>query len=328
MNRGRPRAVVQMAARWEMSAVSWAARKRGSSVPRARGSGATPAGLLRVGGRAVLWCLVLVLLLRGASDVMAVEERAPARSAPRDAAAAWPDDAARAFALGFARAYLTLDPAHPDAYARGLERYVAPELADAIVPQFERGGEPQVERSGARQVVQDAAVAATARVDDRHALITVAVALDGGTRHLTVPLARDAAGGLVVFDLPSFAPPPRLAHDAAPALEPLTGSARVEVEDVLTRFFEAFLAGDAAQLEYLVPAGVRIGALAEPHELVALASVGQLGAGDARERTVLATIRARDEATGVVYGLRYRLRLVRGDRWYVAAVNQTTPKEG
>jgi Conjugative transposon protein TcpC len=276
--------------------------------------------LLRVGGRAVLWCLVLVLLLRGASDVMAVEERTPVRSAPRDAATAWPDDAARAFAIGFARAYLTLDPAHPDAYARGLERYVTPELADAIVPQFERGDD--------RQVVQDAAVAETARVDDRHALITVAVSLDAGTRHLTVPVARDAAGGLVVSDLPSFAPPPRLAHDAAPALEPLTGSARVEVEDVLTRFFEAFLAGDATQLEYLVPAGVRIGALAQPHELVALASVGQLGAGDARERTVLATVRARDEATGALYTLRYRLRLVRGDRWYVAAVNQTTPKEG
>jgi hypothetical protein len=29
-----------------------------------------------------------------------------------------------------------------------------------------------------------------------------------------------------------------------------------------------------------------------------------------------------------VFGLRYRLQLVQGDRWYVAAVNQTTPKEG
>jgi Conjugative transposon protein TcpC len=283
----------------------------------------------------VLWCLVLVLLLRGAGDVMAVEERAPAQSPPRDAAVAWPDDAARAFALGFARAYLEHDPARPAAYARALERYVAPELAAAIVPQFRPHGAPQV--------VEDVAVARAARVDDDHTLITVAVTLaareltgrpegDAGggsaTRHLTVPVARDGAGGLVVSDLPSFAPPPRLGHDEAPALEPLTGSARVEVEDVLTRFFEAFLAGDAAQLEYLVPAGVRIGALAEPHELVALASIGQLGAGDARERTVLATVRARDAATGVVYGLRYRLRLVRGDRWYVAAVNQTTPKEG
>ena len=66
----------------------------------------------------------------------------------------------------------------------------------------------------------------------------------------------------------------------------------------------------------------------DPHELVALGSIAQLGASDGRERTVLASVRARDEATGAVFGLRYRLRFVRGDRWYVAAVNQTTPKEG
>jgi hypothetical protein len=273
-------------------------------------------------GRVVLWCAVTVLLLRGASDVMAVQEPAPVQREPRGVAAGWPDDAARAFALGFARAYLSFEPERPAAYARGLERFVAPELAASVVPQFAP--------HGARQVVQDVTVARIARVDDRHALITVAVTLAAervSTRYVTVPVARDAGGGLVVSDLPSFAPPPALGSDSAPELEPLTGTARVEVEDVLARFFEAFLAGDSAQLEYLVPAGVRIGALADPHELVAVASIAQLGAGEGRERTVVAAVRARDAATGVVYGLRYRLRLVRGDRWYVAAVNQTTPKE-
>ena len=254
---------------------------------------------------------------------MAVQDREPVSPAPRAVAASWPDDAARAFALGFARAYLTYEPGWPAAYARALERFVAPEVAASIVPQF------APHRS--RQVVQDVTVAQVVSVDDRHALITVAVLLAAervSTRYLTVPVARDIAGGLVVSDLPSFAPPPALGRDSAPELEPLTGAARVEVEDVLQRFFEAFLAGDSAQLEYLVPAGVRIGALAEPHELVAVASIAQLSAGDGRERTVLVLVRARDAATGTVYGLRYRLRLVRGDRWYVAAVNQTTPKEG
>jgi Conjugative transposon protein TcpC len=303
--------------------VRWTARKRGSSAPRARGSGATPAGLLRVGGRVVLWCVVLLLLLRGASDVMAVEEPAPVQREPRNVAAGWPDDAARAFALGFARAYLTLEPRRPVAYSRALERFVAPELAETIVPQFER--------RDIEQAVEDVAVARAAAVDDRHASITVAVTLAGErapSRHLTVPVARDGEGGLVVSDLPSFAPPPRAGRDSPPELEPLTGAARVEVEDVLTRFFDAFLAGDSAQLEYLVPAGVRIGGLEEPHELVGLGSIAQLGAGEARARTVVAAARARDVATGAIYGLRYRLRLVRGDRWYVAAVDQTTPKEG
>jgi hypothetical protein len=283
----------------------------------------TPSALLRAGGRVVLWCVVALLLLRGASDVMAVRAPDPAAPAPRTVAASWPDDAARAFAMGFARAYLSFEPGRPTASARALDRFVTPELAESIMPQRERRG------SG--QLVQDVAVAGVARVDDRHALLTVAVTLTGeraSTRYLTVPVARGSDGGLVVSDLPSFAPPPQPGRDSAPELEPLTGAARVEVEDVLTRFFEAFLAGDSAQLEYLVPAGVRIGALEDPHELVALGSISQLGSGERGERTVVAAVRARDVATGVVYGLRYRLRLVRGDRWYVAAVNQTTPKEG
>jgi len=274
-------------------------------------------------GRVALWCVVAILLLRGASDVMAVQEPAPAQLEPRSVAAGWPDDAARAFAVGFARAYLSYEPERPSAYSRGLERFIAPELAASMLPQFEP--------DGSRQLVRDATVAQIARVDDAHALITVAVTLQAervSTRYVTVPVARDGAGGLVVSDLPSFAPPPQLGRDSAAELEPLTGSARAEVEDVLERFFAAFLSGDSAQLEYLVPAGVRIAALEDPHELVAVSSVGQLGASDGRERTVLATVRARDAGTGVVFGLRYRLRLVRGDRWYVAAVNQATPKEG
>jgi hypothetical protein len=304
--------------------VKWTARKRGSSVPRARGSGVTPAGLLRVVGRVALWCVVAVLLLRGASDVMAVQEPAPVEREPRNIAAGWPDDAARAFAVGFARAYLSYEPKRPGAYARALERFVAPELAAAVLPQFDP--------DAPAQVVRDATVARVARVDERHALITVAATVEAkraSTRYVTVPVARDRAGALVVSDLPSFAPPPQLGRDAAAAeLEPLTGSARADVEHVLTKFFDAFLAGDSAQLEYLVPAGTRIAALEDPHELVAVGSIGQVGEGDERARTVLASVRARDEATGAVFGLRYRLRLVHGDRWYVAAVNQTTPKEG
>jgi hypothetical protein len=39
-------------------------------------------------------------------------------------------------------------------------------------------------------------------------------------------------------------------------------------------------------------------------------------------------VRAGDRASGAVYSLRYRVRLVRADRWLVAAVNDATRKEG
>ena len=49
------------------------------------------------------------------------------------------------------------------------------------------------------------------RLDEGRALVTVAATVVGGsasTRYLTVPVARDARGGLVVYDLPSFSAPP------------------------------------------------------------------------------------------------------------------------
>jgi hypothetical protein len=54
---------------------------------------------------------------------------------------------------------------------------------------------------------------------------------------------------------------------------------------------------------------------------VGVDSFAQLGAASPRARTVLVTVRARDTSTRAVYALRYRVRLVRRDRWYVAAIN-------
>ena len=71
-----------------------------------------------------------------------------------------------------------------------------------------------------------------------------------------------------------------------------------------------------------MPAGGRIGALGRKHGLVDATSLALLAVPKGRVRDVLATVRARDAVTGATYGLRYRLRLVREDRWYVAAINE------
>jgi hypothetical protein len=283
----------------------------------------TSRDLLRGAGRVVLWGLVLLLLLRGIGDVLGSEAPVSVARDSRPAAAVWPDDEARAFAQDFARAYLSYSPRRPGRYARRLERFAGPELAAAMVPDFAQ--------RGSRQVVQALSTARVARLGDRQALITVAASLaleDGGTtRLLTVPVARDARGGLAVFDLPSFAAPTSRAEVDAVRSEPLTGVARAQIEDVLERFFAAYLAGDSAELEYLTPAGVRLAALEAPHELAGLGSLAQVAGREGRTRLVLVTVRARDVQTRAVYGLRYRVRLVRGDRWYVAAVNTTQQGE-
>ena len=92
------------------------------------------------------------------------------------------------------------------------------------------------------------------------------------------------------------------------------------MQDVLTRFFAAFLAGRSADLEYLVPAGTRIGALAQALRAGRRRCGGAGRAGGGRRRVVLVAVRARDSVSRAVYALRYRVELVQRDRWYVAAV--------
>ena len=142
-----------------------------------------------------------------------------------------------------------------------------------------------------------------------------------------MPVARDDAGGLVVSDLPAFAAPPPRAAVSAQELEPLSGPDRAAIEDLLSRFFTAFLAGDGDQLAYLVPSGTRIEAVAAPLELEGVDAVSVIPGGGSGGRWLLVSLRARDRDAEVVYGLRYRVRVVRGDRWYVASLD-SSPKGG
>jgi hypothetical protein len=281
----------------------------------------TAGGLVRRLGRALLWLVVVVLLLRGLASVLEPRDPTPVVQAPRPAPT-WPDDDARAFAADFARAYLSFSPNHADASARAVRAFAAPELADAIAPAYGERALPQA--------VTSVMVARTARLDARHALVTVAATVEGapGTRYVTVPVARDGAGGLVVSDLPSFAAAPSRASLEPPATEPLAASERAAITPVVSRFLRAYLAGDASGLEYLVPAGVRIDAPAPGQQLVDVGELALAGPAAGRERLVLAAVRARDQVSGGVFSLRYRLRLVQRDRWYVAAVNNATRRGG
>ncbi len=105
-------------------------------------------------------------------------------------------------------------PSDPSASITALQAFVAPGLAGSIAPQF---GE-----KAARQAVGSVSVARVASLDSTHALVTVAAAVNGATKYLTVPVARDSHGGLVVSDPPSFAAPPA----RATVEEPVTRRSR------------------------------------------------------------------------------------------------------
>jgi hypothetical protein len=144
---------------------------------------------------------------------------------------------------------------------------------------------------------------------------------------VTVPVARDAGRGLVVYDLPSFAAAPDRATVAAPTGEPLLGSEREALGEVLVPFLRAYLAGDTDALTYLVPPDTRIAAVTGRWQLLDMTSLSAIGSASTTERTVLATVQARDERLSITYTLRYRVRLLRRDRWYVAELNDSTRRE-
>jgi hypothetical protein len=275
----------------------------------------TPGGLLKRFGRVLLWLLVVVLLLRGLAGLVQPRDRGRVVQAPRAASIAWPDDEARAFAAEFARAYLSFRPRNVDQSARAVQAFAAPELASSIVPEYAGDAE--------RRTVVSVVVARSVALDARHALVTVAVVVDGApaARYLTVPVARDVTGGLAVSDLPSFAAAPARASVDPDAAESLPMSERAAIEPAVSRFLAAYVAGDASAIEYLVPAGVRIAVPGPGLEFAGVVSLELAAPAAGRRRIVLATVRARDRAGGGVFSLRYRLLLVREERWYVAAVN-------
>jgi hypothetical protein len=60
-------------------------------------------------------------------------------------------------------------------------------------------------------------------------------------------------------------------------------------------------------------------------ELVELGSISAVPASHGG-RVVLATVQARDRVSRARLALRYRVRIVRRDRWYVAAIDGTGPE--
>ncbi len=290
-------------------------RDRQRTEDRRRPERTEPArNVLRTVGRVLLWGFVLLVFVRGVGDIMRGDpERAGhAQAGPGGAALSFPDDEARAFALQFARAYLTFTPRHPEYHEISVRPYLAQDLReDAAL---------ELPTRGPSQTVTSAAVARAQPAGRDRALVTVAATVLNRTittRYLTVPVARDSHGGLVVFDYPSFSsPPPEGAVSSDPPAALSSGSA--EIQDLLRRFFAAYLdAQSIDQLSYFLTRTANVTALAQRYQLREIVSFAQLGEGEGPHRTVLVTLRARDPDTSVSYTLRYRVELVRQDRWYV-----------
>lgn len=271
---------------------------------------------LRTAGRVALWAFLALVMARGIGDILA-DQPAPAGQTRAQAQPTFPDTEAQAFAASFARVYLTWEPGEAEALGRRLSRYAPSGLVERIVP--------ELPGKGAAQGVIETSIARTESLSSDRGLVTVACSLvgaDDAVRYLAVPVARGPGGGLVVDAPPALVALPPLARVAAPVQETqISGPDAAEIEALAADFLTAYLAdADANDLERLLAPGVAIAQPAIEAAAVEVAGVFELGAPSSRRRSVVADARVRTDDGGATYPLRYRLELVRTDRWYVRSV--------
>lgn len=266
----------------------------------------------------MLWLAIGVVLIRGLVSIFGGDAADARRPEAGAAARAFPDAEAQAFAVSFARSYLSFVP--------GRQEWVAPALRPYLAPRLREDGGLKVPEAGPPQIVEQATVARTEALDSRRALVTVATTVSSDvvtTRYLTVPVARDANGGLAVVDYPSFSPPPARANVEDAPVQPLDAAEQKRIEALLERFFPVYFDGPARQLVYFLSPGTRLPALRERSVFLGLDSVEQASGGRGPRRVVLADVEVRDRRTGASFALSYRIALERRDRWYVAGLNDS-----
>ncbi len=234
---------------------------------------------------------------------------------PTIARAAAPDSAvldrgAEGFASLFARRYLSWNSQDPEAHRLALAPFVGSSMEAEAGLQPPQSGEQQVQWT---EIVQAHAIAS-----DEH-LYTVAAQTDTeGLLYLTVTVARETSGGLVLAGYPALVGAPVSAPAVLP--EHLREVEEPALVTVVTRALRNYLGGSESELAADLSATARV---SSPPLALTLESVQSLDWSLAG-RSVLAVVRARDRR-GAQYTLAYELGVASdAGRWEISAI-QTNP---
>lgn len=261
------------------------------------------ASLLRRVGRIAIWIFLALLLARGFGSVLSGAPRSgPGFAAQRGAS---DDPASAALAIRFARAYLS-DPS-----SRASASLVAGGVRLGA-------GRPAPGGIGVAQ----AEVSAVLPLGGGETVLTVSNELrDGRVLDLAVPISRTDAGEAAVSGQPWIVAAPS-AVGTAERPRPLAGPGAAAIRALAERFLPAYLAARSPHdLSYMLAPGAAVSPLGGALAPIGTAgSVSQLGSGEGGSRTILVSGRFRDPASGAVYPLAYRLRVIRHGRWYVRSV--------
>lgn len=293
----------------------------------------TTADRLRPFGRVALWVVLAIIFARGLSQILNPTE--PVVEGDAAATSDWPNAAAGAFALDFARTYFSFSgDGEPqkltEQYNATVERFLTPELRGDIAQQAVLPGE------GIQQLYYSGEVVGAETMDSDHAVLTVealiqqdvpgskdVAAFSGQKRiFLTVPIGRDDSGNLALFAHPSLVA-------AAPTGSPsILDTADVDdpgardISDLSERFLGDYLSGvEAGKLKFYLAPGTQLPPLEGGYRLVTpLQSVEQIGEGSDTARSLVVTANVLDQTTNVKYTWQYLIDVVQRDRWYVTRI--------
>jgi hypothetical protein len=233
---------------------------------------------------------------------------APPRTTPALSPAAAPseDRAAAAFAVLFARRYLTWDAADPQLGERS--------LASVVGSQMDPGAGLVLPAAGSQRV-EWAEVVQQRRQGPGASVYTVAVQTDvAGLLYLSVGVERTARGALALSGYPAFVGAPVVEGAQLPSSGP-------EIADpaliaVTQRALRNYLAGSREELDADLAPGARV---ALPGNALNLTSVQRL-TWSADRRSVVVAVQAQD-ARGARYTLSYELDVHEiAGRWEVSAL--------
>lgn len=273
-------------------------------------------------GRGIIWLFFLAVIANAVMNQVSLwtADAAPAAEgtpAAEDPGTAFPEDAAAAFAQGFAQAYFSQGADTDEAPAVTLADYVPEDmLRDFAVPEMTVQG------------IRTVQVNAT---DAHSGIVTLAAQVGGAPMHLDVPIYAADTGALVVSGLPALLPAPETATLPALAEEQTTDEAAAEqMTPVITGFLEAWAQTPDHLPRYLSPQA-QVDPL--PEGAFEFGGLGDLtvppGDGDGpREALATVTWRPAGDAEG---GLtqRYRITLEQtAGNWFVLDVQGAAPAAG
>lgn len=221
-----------------------------------------------------------------------------------------PDAGAEAFAVLFARRYLTWNAGNPVAYEQGLAPFGAALPANAGVT---------LPSSGMQQVQWTQIVQARDDGSGGH-VYTVAAQTDAvGLLYLTVPVRRAAGGRLALNGYPAFVGAPATAAFTDPQ-GALADVADVALEQIATRALRNYLAGADSNLAADLTSDARVSLPPLALTFGRMTRLSWARGGASVRAELVAT-----DSRGTAYTLGYQLDVRRADaRWEISAI-ETDP---